>query len=111
MIESKLVETYWVKIYVAGDIKSIEESCRRFCMDGLCVTVTPTKFIYTGGQEDGAEVGLVNYPRFPSTPEGINIRAEVLAEQLMKDCCQLSVLVVTPGKTTWFSRRKEFEPK
>jgi len=111
MIESKLVETYWVKIYVAGDIKSIEESCRRFCMEGLCVTVTPTKFIYTGGQEDGAEVGLVNYPRFPSTPEAIRTKASFLALKLMEDCCQLSVLIVSPDGTTWVNRRKEFEPK
>lgn len=111
MIESKQVETYWAKIYMAGDIKAIEESCRRFCMEGLCVTVTPTKFIYTGGQEDGAEVGLVNYPRFPSTPEAIKSKAQLLAVRMMEECCQLSVLVVAPDGTTWLNRRKEFEPK
>jgi len=111
MIDKKQVETYWARIYMAGDIGQIETVCRKFCMSGLCVTVAPTKFIYTGGQESGAEVGLVNYPRFPSGPTDIDIKAEALAERIMMDCQQLTALVVTPDKTTWLSRKKEFEPK
>lgn len=60
--------TWWVKIYTSGPISRIEQVCREECYeDGLCVTVTPVKFIYTGGEELGAEIGLINYPRFPSS--------------------------------------------
>lgn len=110
-LEFKEVDTYWAKIYIAGDIRDIESCCRKFCMKGLCVTVRENRFIYTGGQEDGAEVGLVNYPRFPSCPDGIFINARGLAIKLIDDCCQLSALIVMPDKTIWISKRKRFEGK
>lgn len=30
---------------------------------GLCVTVTQTTFLYKGGMEEGAIIGIINYPR------------------------------------------------
>lgn len=49
-------------------IDQVEEVCQGYCNGaGLCVTVTPTKFIYTKRWEPGCIVGLINYPRFPST--------------------------------------------
>lgn len=110
-MKQETVDTFWARIYVAGDVGVIESSCRKFCMKGLCVTVKPTKFIYTGGMEDGAEVGLVNYPRFPSTPDEIQQNAVGLAWQIILDGCQLTALVVTPTKTTWISRKDDYEGK
>jgi hypothetical protein len=50
---------------------------------GLGVTVTPTSFVYTGGDERGVIVGLINYPRFPSTEKEINDHAVSIAHLLM----------------------------
>ena len=76
-------------------------------MEGLCVTVTPTTFVYTGGAEEGVEIGLVNYPRFPSTQEELAGKAQRLGELLLRELCQHSFLIVQPGTTTWCSRREE----
>jgi hypothetical protein len=66
---------------------------------GLCVTVTDTLFVYVHGSEPGLIVGLINYPRFPDTPEGIEGKALALAESLMRVCRQIRVSVVFPDKT------------
>ena len=51
---------------------------------GLCVTITPTTFIYKDGRENGVIIGLINYPRFPSTREELENKAEEIAN-LCKD--------------------------
>jgi hypothetical protein len=74
--------------------------CRAYCDEiGLCVTVTPTRFVYTDGGEDGCAVGLINYPRFPSTREQIKERALVLAERLRVEFVQKRVSVVFTDET------------
>lgn len=101
-------DTVIVTVYVAGDIQTARESLRRQCLEeGLCVTLTPTSFIYTAGAEEGVAVGFVNYPRFPKTPDQIEARAVKVAERLMNDLCQHSALVVAPTGTTWLTRRPE----
>jgi len=75
---------------------------RRFCYEkGLCVTVTASTFIYTGGEESGFCVGLVNYPRFPSTPDELEAKAIKIARGLIVACCQRTALVVGPKRTRW----------
>ncbi len=76
-------------------------------MEGLCVTVTPTTFVYTGGAEEGVEVGLVNYPRFPSTQGILDVKAQRLGKHLLERLCQHSFLVVSPDVTMWHSTRPE----
>jgi len=88
--------TYLVKVYVAGDIDQIRKTCRGYCLRGLCVTITPTEFVFAGGMETGAVIGLISYARFPSTPEQINEHAMGLATLLMQDCVQRSCSVMTP---------------
>lgn len=95
----KKTKTHEVKIHIGGDVATIENACRKFCLSGLCVTVTPTKYIYTGGAESGACVGLINYARFPSELEAINAKAEELAKYLMSECCQRSCSIITPLET------------
>lgn len=95
----KTTDTYEVKIYIAGDLHDIEACCRKFCLSGLCVTVTPTNFIFTGGYESGACIGLINYARFPTDAGTINDRAMELAKCLLVECCQRSCSVVTPSHT------------
>jgi hypothetical protein len=64
--------SYPVSVFMAGDIAAAVDYARQYCDEhGLCVTVTPTIYVYTGGQEVGLAVGLINYPRFRSTPQEI----------------------------------------
>lgn len=104
-----LVEpTHCVRIYLSGPIEEAKRLLRAECLrDGLCVTIEPTLFIYTGGEEQGYVVGLVNYPRFPDTAEAINQRARAIAEMLLTNTHQLSALIVSPQDTTWITRRTE----
>lgn len=102
------VETCWVEIHLAGDLAQAKQVCRAFCLNvGLCVTVRPQTFIYTGGEEEGVVIGLVNYPRFPSKPEALFETAERLAEELRLHLCQHSYLLLAPDKTKWVNRRDE----
>jgi hypothetical protein len=105
-IQTKSENTHWVKIYLSGPISVIEQTCRQACKEeGMCVTVEPTKFIYTGGEEVGAVVGLVNYPRFPKDREAINSRARSLAVRLLEATLQDSAMVMTPEQTEWITLR------
>lgn len=93
-------------IFIAGDLAQAKQICREFCFDvGLCVTVEPVAYIYTGGEEAGVRVGLINYPRFPATQDDLAAKAHKLADALMHGLCQHSYSVVGPEQTEWFSRR------
>ena len=98
--------TYTATIYLAGDPVVAERVCREYCDEfGLCVTVSPTRFVYTRGEEAGVAVGLVNYPRFPKSPEQITDTAKHLALVLREKMDQESVMIVTPDRTYWDSYR------
>jgi hypothetical protein len=107
-MQSMTEKTFEARIYMAGNIEVAKQVCREECFRrGLCVTVTPTDYIYTGGEESGFVVGLANYPRFPSRPDEIRDTAEELAAVLAERCCQHSFMIVKPDCTTWKSRREE----
>ncbi len=100
--------TYVVRIYLSGPIEVAKQIIRAECLrEGLCVTIEPTTFIYTGGEEAGYVVGLLNYPRFPSEPSELDARACALAEKLLTGTHQHSALVVTPMVTYWTTLRKD----
>ena len=102
------VETlsYPVQIFVAGDWQKAEEVCGRYCDDiGLCVTVTRTTYVYTGGSEEGVIVGLINYGRFPSEPRTIFSKAKELALRLIAGLGQQSATVHAPDKSEWLNFR------
>lgn len=103
------VPSYPVSIFIAGkDVARAEIICGDFCLDvGLCVTVTLTEYVYTGGQEFGLIIGLINYPRFPSSPEELFATAENLAARLCAELKQQSYTIQAPDKTVWFSHRPE----
>ncbi|WP_437881063.1 hypothetical protein [Pseudomonas sp. LRF_L74] len=104
----ELTPTYWVKIYLSGPIEQAKQVLRRECLaEGLCVTVEPTTYIYTGGEETGYVVGLINYPRFPSSPERIRSRAISLASTLLAETYQHSALVMDQNTIEWMSIRQE----
>jgi hypothetical protein len=96
--------TYQIKIYLSGSIEVAKQVIREHLLEHpLCVTIEPTTFIYVGGEEAGYVVGLLNYPRFPSAPNELNVRADVLAELLIKKTFQRSALVVKPEMTRWIT--------
>ena len=83
------------------DIYEAEKVIQDYCDTvGLCVTATPTKYIYTNGSERGVEVGLINYPRFESTPEKIMQHADAIASRLMLTFKQHRVSIVHNDGTT-----------
>lgn len=108
MSETRAVDTTRFDIFMAGDITQAKKVCREYCFSiGLCVTVDPTTYIYTGGEEEGFRVGLINYPRFPSTKEALGETARDLAQCLLIQLCQHSYSIVGPDETEWFSRRAQ----
>jgi hypothetical protein len=99
------VRTHRFDIYIAGDLAQAKQVCREHCFAvGLCVTVEPVSYIYTGGEEDGVRVGLINYPRFPDSRAAIHAKAKELADKLMERLCQHSYSIVGPEETEWFTR-------
>lgn len=105
----KTETTFTATIYVGfrerctGEIRSEEmayEKLQEIANDGgLCVTITPTRFVYKNGSEPGIAVGLINYPRFPESPEIIKKKALRIAEDLMYTYEQMKVSVVFPDET------------
>ena len=105
-MQHETADTYWVKLYLAGPIEIAKHVLRAECLtEGLCVTIEPTLFIYTGGEEAGYVVGLVNYPRFPSSPQAIRDRASALMHKLLDATFQHSAMMMTPETTEWISKR------
>ena len=102
----KTCDTISINIWLSGDIDVIKQSCRVFCFQkGLCVTVTKTTYIYTGGQEDGVVVGLRNYPRFPKGLAEMKVIARGLAHEIVEAACQHTCMVEYPDETLWISKR------
>jgi len=99
-----LGSAYQVSLFIAGDVAQAKQIIRKAVYPpnaGLCVTVTPTTFIYTGGEEEGMMIGFVNYPRFPVTARQIYVRAVQLAEELIRGLCQKTALIVDGEQTCW----------
>lgn len=93
-------------IFIAGDLVDAKRICRHYCMEvGFCVTVEPVDYVYTGGLESGVKVGVINYPRFPSTQDELYRKTAQLADMLMTNLCQHSYSIVGPNETAWVSRR------
>lgn len=111
------VETFTAQISVGfknidtGDEQSIGVArviCQDYCNKvGLCVTLTQTEFIYTDGNERGCLVGLINYPRFPSTPERILSHALELAKLLLEAYKQYRVSIICTDKTYTIGQESE----
>ena len=105
-VQSKSAPTYFVRLYLSGPIEVAKQVLRAECMrEGLCVTVEPTTFVYTGGEEAGYVVGLLNYPRFPVEPAQLEARGRALLWALLDATHQHSALLCTPSTSEWVSRR------
>lgn len=104
----KTAPSFSVEIHMAGDMGKAVLIIQRYVDEvGLCITLTPQSFIYTGGREDGFKIGLINYPRFPKEPNEIISLARSLANLLWAPLGQQSYSIVTPIETIWVSHRPE----
>lgn len=103
----KACDTYFVEILMAGSIEHAKQICRKFCKEiGLCVTIEETSYIYTGGEELGFRIRLINYPKFESSPENIFTTAKQLANVLKSELAQDSFCLLSPEITEWSSDRE-----
>lgn len=83
MLVNKSCPTMTIFLFVTG--KDVEEHCQNYCdKHGLCVTITKTNYIFTGGSEEGYIIGLINYPRFPVSQITLEATAVSLGEYLFK---------------------------
>lgn len=104
----KAAESYYANIWIGGDPNIAKQVLRRYVFaHPLCVTVTPTDFIYTGGVESGMCVRMMNYPRFPKEKNPFRMEANQLAMHLLEELGQWSCSVEHPDQTIWMSRRPE----
>jgi hypothetical protein len=103
------VETFEAKISIGfqeeysdvfHSIDEVYSICQKYCDEvGLCVTITPTTFVYTKGCEAGCFIGLINYPRFPSTKNEIKGHAESLSKLFLKEFRQLKISIICSDET------------
>lgn len=101
--------TFIANIYVglqhgySGSFVSVHEVrdwVQQYCnQKKLGVTFTQTEFIYVDGGEPGLIVGLINYPRFPSSIEEIKEKAIEIAQGLIKLCHQERISIVFSDET------------
>jgi len=107
-----LLQRYDVQIYIGSQVgynkvlypkKYVEQLCQSFCdTDKVAVTVTDTQFFYPEGNEPGFIIGLINYPRFPSTEGEVFDHALALAEWLTERLDQFRCSIFTPEKIYLF---------
>jgi len=97
--------SYSVKIYIAGAMNIIEQACREHVVKGLCVNIKPNKYIYTYGEETGAEIELINYPKYPKSNEEIWVEAVCLGNKLMSALFCGSFTVMDGEKAITYDRR------
>ncbi len=98
--------TFRFDIFMAGDFAQAKHVCREYAFEvGFCTTIEPLDFIYTGGEEAGFKIGIINYPRFPSDHDALLWHAKSLADKILVRLCQHSYSIVGPKDTYWFSRR------
>jgi hypothetical protein len=107
-MRTESVPSFPVSIFIGGHYPTALDACLAYCNEvGLCVSVTETRYVYTGGETWGVIVGLINYPRFPAEPAHIEAKAVGLGMRLREALGQESFSVQTPITTTWFSWRAE----
>ena len=98
--------SYWVKVYLAGPIEVAKQVIRKKAKRvGMCVTIEPTTYIYTGGEEAGDVVGFIYYARFPKNSDVLWQQAFELATELKDETGQDSFTIMDPDKSVWYTDR------
>ena len=101
------IDSYTVDIYVGlkehydgrqDSIEALLAFIQPICDEGLCVSIFPCHYIYKNGNEQGAMIRLINYPRFPSTPSAILAKAIDIATKLKRHFQQYRITVQDHSK-------------
>lgn len=80
--------------------ENVKSYLRQYCdKAGFAFSIFPIYFVYSGGEEHGCMVEIINYPRFPSTPDVLKQRAIEIAEMLLKEFKQYRISVVCTDET------------
>lgn len=104
----RVVDTITIDIYVGlkegyngiqHSLDELERSLQRICDRGCCVSLIPCKYIYKDGNEQGAVVRLINYPRFPSDMASLKTKALAIAKELKEQFNQYRMSVQAPDQT------------
>ena len=66
------------------------------------MTVTPTEYVYTGGRQPGAIIGLIAYARFVKSNAELDSMAKDLAYDLMVAMSERSCTIMTPTESMYF---------
>lgn len=111
MTEEIFSNTYWARIYIAGDYDRAREICKEYVMKGLCINISKVDYIYTMGEETGVCVEIINYPIFNKEPYVIKLDSILLANELMKGLHQASYTIMCPDETYYFSRKQDIREK
>lgn len=100
----KNCDSYCVKIYIAGCYSIIKQACHDFVKEQpLCINLKRVEYIYTGGEESGVVIEIINYARFPKTEAEINNTALSLGNFIKDKANQKSFSIVTPTKSTYIN--------
>lgn len=100
----KVAKSHNVEIHMAGDITEASLFLQKLAAKrGMCVSIHPQSYIYSGGREEGFLIRFINYPRFPQEPKQIIAQAEQLADWLSKHIGQYSWSITTPDETIYYS--------
>jgi len=103
MFNRKECKTWTGNVYMAGDIAIAEQEIREIGYQrGLCLTIHPTKYIYSGGEETGFVIGQIQYPRFMADEKHLKSDLIKIAQQIAYKCCQKSFTIVMPKETLYF---------
>ena len=105
----KIEDTFVATIYIGakehydGKIHQyceVKEICQNYSNEiHLCVTIKELEYIYKNGNELGFAIGLINYPRFPATPEEITKKALQLGKIFRRKFNQYRISIVCSDKT------------
>jgi hypothetical protein len=114
----KVVKSFEAKINIGlkegydgieHDLSEVENICQQYCNKiGYAVTVQPTKFVYKNGNESGCVIGLINYPRFPSTEEEIIRKAFEIGREVAIATKQLRFSIVCSDKTYMLEKGEDY---
>lgn len=103
--------TSWANIYlgllemptkIQHTIAEVRYFLEDVCNHGeemLCVSMTPTRYIYPDGGEEGVIIGLINFPVYPKTAEEFEALVLRLAYDLKLKFNQITLSVMFQDKT------------
>jgi hypothetical protein len=105
----KKVATYEAKIYIGSrvgyegepfSLSDLKEAIKEYQTENThSVRITPTTYFVKDYEEEGWEIAVINYPRFPKSEAAIYAFVYGLSVSLLKRFKQNRISFVTPGET------------